>query len=126
MLYEGTVDEALQIVKAVRDRYSRVRRSPWNKVECGDHYVRSMSSWSLLEAAVGYRYDAAKGLIGFAPRLSPDNFRAFFITAAGWGTFSQRRTGGREIDSLSLAYGELELRTLMFQRSDGRGTRLAA
>ena len=53
LIYEGLVEEGLAIVKAVRDRYDGERRNPWNEVECGNHYARALSSWSLLTALSG-------------------------------------------------------------------------
>lgn len=114
LLFEGFVEEALRMVRAVRERQDGTRRSPWNEVECGDHYVRPMSSWALLEAASGYRYDAGRGFLGFAPRLTPQDFRCFFITRQGWGTFTQQIAEGRQAETLAVAWGELELKELAF------------
>lgn len=49
-LYEGMREEALQLVSAVRRRYDGARRNPFNEVECGDHYIRALSAWSLPKA----------------------------------------------------------------------------
>ena len=114
LLFEGFIEEALRIVKAVRERQDGTRRSPWNEVECGDHYVRAMSSWALLEAASGYRYDAGRGLLAFAPRFTPETFRCFFITAQGWGVFIQQLAEGQQVETLDVAWGKLELRELAF------------
>ena len=112
MLYEGMVEEAFHIVKGARDRHNGVTRNPWNEIECGDHYARPMSSWSLLEGAGGRVYDASRWMIGFNPSVTPEDFRSFFITAGGWGTFSQQRSEGAQRNSLALAYGELRLELL--------------
>lgn len=112
MLRWGLTEEGLQLVKAARDRYDGSRRSPWNEVECGDHYARAMSSFSVLLAAEGYYYDGPAGFLKFAPTLQPDNIRAFFPAAEGWGTFSQTRRGRTQTDSLRLAYGILRLTQL--------------
>jgi len=114
LLFEGFVEEGLRIVKAVRDRQDGTRRSPWNEVECGDHYVRAMSSWALLEAASGYRYDAGRGSLGFAPSLTPGDFRCFFVTAKGWGAFAQQIANGEQFETLEVAWGEVELKELAF------------
>jgi len=119
MIYEGIIEPALVLVKAAREVYDGTRRSPWNEVECGDHYVRPMSSWLLLEAAQGYRYDAAEQSLGFGPKMTPEDFRSFFITASGWGTFSQTVSDGQQQVTLSLKWGELALARLELDLAEG-------
>ena len=104
MLFEGMADEAFRIIKAARDRYDGRQRNPWNEVECGDHYVRPMASWWMLEAAGGYRWDGLRQSLSFEPRAGGE-FRSFFITDTGWGTIS-----GSE---LSVAYGEVTLKEVV-------------
>ena len=94
MIWEGMVQEGLAVTRAVHDRYHPSRRNPWNEVECGDHYARSMASYGVFLAACGYEYHGPKRHLAFAPRLSPENFRAAFTTAEGWGTFSQKDDAG--------------------------------
>jgi len=36
-----------------RNKYDGTRRSPWNEVECGDHYTRPMAGFLLFEIASG-------------------------------------------------------------------------
>jgi non-lysosomal glucosylceramidase len=112
LLYEGQPEPAVRILEAARARHDGRKESPWNDVECGDHYVRAMAAWGLLEAALGYDYDAAAGRLGFAPTLSAANFRAPFVAAHGWGTFAQQQTAGRLSASLTLAHGALTLSRL--------------
>jgi non-lysosomal glucosylceramidase len=50
LLLEGRRDDAERVVRAVRDRHDGRRRNPFDEVECGHHYVRSMASWGLVEA----------------------------------------------------------------------------
>ena len=90
MIWEGMLEEGLAIARAVHDRYHPARRNPWNEVECGDHYARSMASYGVYLAACGYEYHGPKRHLGFAPRLAPENFRAAFTAAEGWG--HSRRT----------------------------------
>ena len=111
-LYSDMPEEALKVLRAVRQRYNGSRRSPWNDVECGDHYARALSSWALLDAACGYEYDASTESLTIAPRLSPNDFRAFFITAEGWGSAAIKRKADRCTVSLSVAWGVLNLRSL--------------
>jgi hypothetical protein len=84
-LYEGLVDEGLAIVGAVRGRYDGARRNPFNEIECGDHYSRAMSGWSLLTAWTGSSYDAWTGelTLGLRTRREP------LLAGTGWGVVEQ-------------------------------------
>ena len=112
MIWEGMVQEGLAIERALHDRYSASRRNPWNEIECGDHYSRSMASFGVYLAACGYEYDGPRGLLAFAPRLTPDDFKAAFTTAEGWGTFAQSRAGAGQTNTLYLKWGRLRLQSL--------------
>lgn len=90
LIYEGFFNEALDIVNAIRDRYDGIKRNPWNEVECGNHYVRSMASWGLLIAASGYKYDMVNRTVSFDPKINTDDFTCFFSTARCWGKYTQR------------------------------------
>jgi non-lysosomal glucosylceramidase len=126
MIAEGMTEEAMHLVKAASERHDGRFRSPWNEIECGDHYVRPMVSWYMLEAAGGRVYHAPNGLLCFDPRISPESFRSFFITSEGWGTFTQRRDGSSQHNTLSLAWGNLALNTLRLGLPEGVGERVSA
>lgn len=95
LITEGWHDQALEMVRAVRRRHDGVRRSPWNEVECGHHYARSMSSWMLLLALSGVQADMARAELSFAPVVDvstgSDVVRTFWSTARAWGVYTQRR-----------------------------------
>jgi non-lysosomal glucosylceramidase len=93
MIREGMVEEGLSICRAVHERYHPEKRNPYNEVECGDFYARSMASWGVLLALSGYTHHGPKGHLGFGPRVTPEDFRCAFTTAEGWGSFSQRFDG---------------------------------
>jgi non-lysosomal glucosylceramidase len=107
-IYAGLVDEGLELVEAVRSRHAGWNRNPWNEYECGHHYARAMSSWSLLLALSGYHYSAADAALSFDPKLDVDPFRCLFTTGGAWGTFERSTTGAR-VDVLG---GELTLSRL--------------
>ena len=112
MLWEGMVTEGLAVTRAVHDRYHPSRRNPWNEVECGDHYARSMASYGVFLAACGFEYDGPKGHLGFAPQIRPENFKVAFTSAEGWGTFSQK-TGLTAFNAeVAIKWGKLRLRSL--------------
>lgn len=95
LIYEGWLAEGLELVAAVRARHDGVRRNPWDEVECGHHYARSMASWALLTALSGFRCDMAQGWVSFAPVLLDEGqqeFRCLWSCGRGWGSYAQRRT----------------------------------
>ncbi len=111
MIYEGMVGEGLAIVKGVRDRHTGERRNPWNEFECGSHYARSLASYSVLLALSGFTYSAPEQRIGFAPRVSADNFTCFFCVGSGWGVYRQKTAkNGRAAASIEMRAGTLKLR----------------
>ncbi|MBB5791701.1 GH116 family glycosyl-hydrolase [Jiangella mangrovi] len=110
LIYEGFVDEGLTLVEAVRERHDGVRRNPWNEVECGHHYARSLASYGVLLALSGFEYDLPRGRISFAPRVHTDGeFRCFFSTGGAWGVY--RRTVGPDgavSEEVEVLYGSLD------------------
>jgi len=92
LFYTGQANTAVTVVSDVRNRHDGTRRSPWNEVECGDHYSRPMHAWQTLEAAAGYTFNAIKQTIGWAPKLNPNNFKGFFASVSGWGSITQAGT----------------------------------
>jgi non-lysosomal glucosylceramidase len=114
MVWEGMLDEALAICHGIEQRYDPARHNPFNEVECGDHYARAMASWGVYTALAGYEYHGPKGHLGFAPRITPENFRAAFTAAEGWGTFAQKRDGRTQREQIELRWGRLALKSLAF------------
>lgn len=112
MLREGMVREALAIVAGARERYDGRKRNPWDELECGGHYARAMSSWSLLLAASGFHYDGPKGSMSFEPVIRPERFKAAFTAAEGWGSFEQERDETGQMNRLDVNQGMLSLRAL--------------
>jgi uncharacterized protein (DUF608 family) len=124
MIYEGLIEEGLSIVKAARDRYDGlprrpIARNPWNEIECGGHYARAMSSWSLLLALSGWEYDGPRESLRWTPRMTPANFRSFFSGPEGWGTLRQSRSGTSQQNELELREGRLTLSQLTLAPAAG-------
>jgi uncharacterized protein (DUF608 family) len=122
LIYEGLVEEGLAIVKGLRDRHDGLRRNPWNEFECGSHYARSLASWSLLTALSGYHFDMPNGMLGFAPRWRANDWRSFWSTGTGWGSYSQQLAEGEGTVRLQLAQGELSLGKLLLGSVDTGAT----
>jgi len=117
MAYEGMVDESFALVKGLRERYdgrprAPIPRNPWNEIECGGHYARAMSSWSMLLALSGYEYDGPAAHLRFTPRHSPENHKSFFTGPEGWGTLRQTRHGGTQTNQLTMTEGRLRVARL--------------
>jgi len=106
-----------KIVDAVRARQDGTRRSPWNEVECGDHYSRPQSSWMLFESASGFHWDGVLKKMEWAPRFTPQQFGGFWITASGWGTFNQQGSNKMATGTVQLIpqYGTLQLNSLQLE-----------
>ncbi len=84
LISRGYVQEGLQVVRGVRDRYRGDHRNPWNEIECGSNYARSMASFALLPLLSGMTFDMVKGELGFKPVL-PGDFRCVWSVGNAWG-----------------------------------------
>jgi non-lysosomal glucosylceramidase len=120
LVYEGFVDEALEIVRAVRNRHDGVRRNPWNEAECGNHYARSLASWGVLVALAGTHWDGRSRVLRVAPRpeaLDASGAGRLFVSLAdGWGRLELDEDGAR----LDLLWGEADLAEVEITHPDGR------
>ena len=85
LMMMGEVEKGLEIVRVCRKRYDGVRRNPFNEYECGHWYARALSSYALLEAFSGVRYDAVDKALRLRPG-APAASRSFLCTATGFGT----------------------------------------
>jgi len=123
MVYEGEpgsklVERGLAVARHIHDRYDPAKRNPFNEIECGDHYARAMASYGVFLAVCGFEYNGPKGEVGFDPRISPEDFRAPFTAAEGWGTFSQT-IGKKEMKAeLGVNWGSVSLKTFRLNPRD--------
>jgi len=120
LIYEGFVDEGLTIVSAARERHDGLKRNPWNEFECGNHYARAMSSWSLLLALSGFNYSAVNQSVCINPRISANDFRCFFTAGTGWGSFSQKLARGTLSVDFELAWGQTTLKKVSLVWPDAK------
>jgi uncharacterized protein (DUF608 family) len=114
MIWEGMLTEALAICHGVQQRYQPAKHNPFNEIECGDHYARALASWGVYTALCGYEHHGPKGHLGFAPRITPENFQAAFTAAGAWGSFSQKRQADAQTEQIEVRWGRLNLKTLSF------------
>jgi non-lysosomal glucosylceramidase len=115
MIWEGMITEGLAVARAIHDRYNATLRNPYNEIECSDHYARAMASYGAFIAACGYEYHGPKGYLGFAPRINPENFKAAFITAQGWGSFSQVISKQNQTHQIEIMHGTLTVNEMQFE-----------
>lgn len=109
MIKEGMLEEAFTIIKAIRDRYDGYKRCPWSETEAGHHYVRAMSSFSLIPALSGFDCDMSAGTISFAPVINQKNFKTFWICGKAWGTYSQViNENGEKTTKIEVLHGTLD------------------
>lgn len=109
----GQVESALTLLTAVRDRYNGVRMNPWDDIECGDHYVRAMSSWSILLAATDFGWDAHLGELRIGNRTGQDHLVAPFFAAPAWGQLEIDGSGGRTSVVIRPDAGALSIGSIM-------------
>jgi non-lysosomal glucosylceramidase len=108
LLTQGDLKNATRLVKALRARHDGTKRNPWNEVECGHHYARSMAAWMLLPASTGFACNVAEGWMRFDPPaalLTGDTFVMPWFTQQGWGMLTMHRqddgSWSRQVDVLA-------------------------
>ncbi len=71
-----------------------------------------MASYGVFLSICGFTSHCPKGELEFSPKLTPENFKAAFTAAAGWGSYSQRFEGGKGKSELEVKWGEVNLQQL--------------
>ncbi|MBN2411767.1 hypothetical protein JXQ31_08745 [candidate division KSB1 bacterium] len=85
LMFEGEVENGLEIVRLCRNRYDGRLRNPFNEYECGHWYARAMSSYGLLQGLTGVRYDAVDKTLYIDSKIG-GNFTSFLSAETGFGT----------------------------------------
>lgn len=83
MLQNGYITEGERMIRAIRNRYDGEKRNPWNEIECGNNYARSMASYALMPIYSGFSFDMTEHFIGFAPISRTGKY--FWNAADSWG-----------------------------------------
>ena len=118
MVYHGMAREGVECISSIRARYDGEKRNPWDEAECGHHYARAMAAWSGVLALSGFHYDGRQGSIEALPRVNAANFRCFWSTGTGWGTFSVTGSGLR----VQVLKGKLACRRTDFRATGSQGS----
>ena len=114
LVSNGMIDEAIKVVRAIRDRYDGKKRNPWNEIECGSNYARCMASYALLPIFSGFEFDVPMGHIGFNPKVKGKEFKTIFSLAPCWGEFKTDeksaeitiKSGELKVSSVGLGYAK--------------------
>jgi len=107
LIFTGRVQEGLDIVRTCRSRYDGTVRNPFDEYECGHWYARALSSYALLEALTGVRYDAVDQTLYVDSRMG--DFTSFLSTATGFGNviYSHGKA------TLQIAYGVIPVKKII-------------
>jgi len=115
----------VDILNESRERSDGTRRSPWNEIECGDHYSRPLAAWQIYELASGLKWNAITSTLSFAPRTTPLDFQSFFTTHSGWGQYAQTYTStglGTGTCTINALWGSINFKLLELASSAIRAT----
>jgi uncharacterized protein (DUF608 family) len=103
LIFTGHLKEGLEIVRTARARYDGRVRNPFDEYECGHWYARAMSSYALIEACTGVRYDAVTKTLYVDSRVG--DFVSFLSTETGFGNVVYKK--GKV--TVKVVYGEIEV-----------------
>ena len=111
LMLSGFSEQAVEVARAIRDRYDGKKRNPWNEFECGSNYARSMAAFGLIPAASGFKFDMTCGMIGFEPKTEISN--CFWSLGTVWGEY-QKSAHSVEI---AIAFGNISLKELQLSET---------
>jgi hypothetical protein len=104
MIFSGLMNEGIEIVNIVRDRYDGYKRNPLNEDECGNHYARAMASWSVILALSEFSFSAVDKK--FSITSKPGKY--FWSNGYAWGNV---KVNDHQV-KINLKYGKLDLKTI--------------
>jgi non-lysosomal glucosylceramidase len=100
MMQEGMIEEGLQCIRNVRERYDGRKRSPFDEAECGHHYARAMASWAAVPAMTGFLWSGVTRTMSFAAVHGTH----FWSNGWAWGTCEIRKSK-RETSAVLIVIG---------------------
>jgi len=110
LMMMGEAEKGLDIVRTARNRYDGRYRNPFNEYECGHWYARALSSYAMLQALSGVRYDAIDQLMYI--NGNSDDFTSFISTATGFGNVGMK--DGKPF--LDVTYGEITVEDFILNK----------
>jgi hypothetical protein len=119
MMFAGMVREGVECIRNTRARYDGIKRNPWDEAECGHHYARAMAAWSAIPALTGFQYHGGQAAVIAVPRINEDNFRSFWASGTGWGSFTRTASGSGVQFTLKVLSGKLPCRSCEIKAGAG-------
>lgn len=110
LIFMGHMKEGLEIVRTARKRYDGRVRNPYDEYECGHWYARAMSSYALIEALTGVRYDAVTKTLFVDSRVG--DFTSFLSTDTGFGYVVYRNGQA----TLEVVYGKISVKRIFINK----------
>lgn len=111
LIFMGEVEKGLEIAEKCRSRYQGNVRNPFDEYECGHWYARAMSSYALIQALTGIRYNAYTKTLYIDPKISGD-FDSFLSTNTGYGLAGMK--GGKPY--LKVVNGSIDVENIVWQK----------
>ena len=105
MIYEGQVENGLQIFKDIRNRYDGFKRNPFNEGEYGHRYARAMAAWAGILAYTGFQYSAVDKSMSFNAKEG----KYFWSNGYQYGTVELSDSGLSKTVVLTSKNGDLNL-----------------
>ena len=112
VIWEGMLLEGLAVERAGHDRYHAARRNPGNEIEFGDHDACSIANCGVYFAACELENFGPKQHIGFAPKLTPENFKCAFTSAEGWKSLNRKSKSEKPEAEIAVRWGILTLQSV--------------
>jgi uncharacterized protein (DUF608 family) len=107
MIYEGQVEDGLQVFKDIRNRYDGFKRNPFNEGEFGHRYARAMAAWAGILAYTGFQYSAVDKTMEFNVK----NGIYFWSNGYQYGTVTISGTEKEKTVTLESKNGDFTLNT---------------
>ena len=111
LILMGKVREGLEMVRTTRSRYDGRVRNPFDEYEAGNWYARALSSYALIQALTGVRYDAVEKTLYVDSKVG--DFTSFLSTNTGFGNVIYRN--GKV--TVKVVYGRIEVEKIKINRS---------
>jgi len=110
LIYENRLEDGLKVIKGVDDRYRKAGLY-FDHQEFGGHYYRAMSSWSIMNALLGYSVN--RGLYRFDPKIKKNRFTMFFVSPDATALYQK----GDKMVSIEVKTGDMAISRFEFVHS---------